>query len=87
MLKVPIPSGLSFSEKPEANYWRNEVMRTYTRSHAYIFFQHLPKGQHTLSFKLAVRYGGVYTLNPAQIELMYFPAEYANETMKKVKVW
>lgn len=84
MINIPIPAGCSYAEKN--NYFRNESHREYFRNETSIFCQHLLKGKHTFSIKLMPRYTGTYTLNPAKVELMYFPTFNANNESKKIKI-
>jgi TonB-dependent SusC/RagA subfamily outer membrane receptor len=84
MINIPIPAGCSYGDKT-VNY-RTEAHREYFKSETAIFCEHLKKGEHTFEIELIPRYSGTYTLNPAKIELMYFPAFNANNQMKKTSI-
>ena len=84
MINIPIPGGCSYVDKK--TYYRNESNREYFRNETTIFCEHLQKGKYTFEVKLMPRYNGKYTLNPAKVELMYFPVFNANNETKKVKI-
>jgi alpha-2-macroglobulin len=41
-------------------------------------------GAYQFEVELLPRYSGAYHLNPAKVELMYFPVLHAHEAVKKV---
>ena len=82
MINIPIPGGCSYLDKK--NNYNNESHREYFKNETSIFCDHLPKGEYTFEIDLISRYGGTYTLNPAKIELMYFPVFNANNEMKRI---
>jgi hypothetical protein len=84
MLEIPIPAGCSFGEK-RTNY-SNEVHREYFAHKTSIFCQQLKKGKYEFTILLLPRYNGIYTLNPAKAQLMYFPIFYGRNEVKKVSV-
>lgn len=84
MINIPIPGGCSYADKK--NYWANESHREYYKNKTTIFCDHLPKGEYTFEVKLISRYSGTYTINPARIELMYFPTFNANNEIKTIKI-
>ncbi len=84
MINIPIPGSCSYASKP--NNMRGEAHREYFKNKATIFIERLPKGNYTYEINLMPRYSGVYALNPAKIELMYFPTFNANNEIKKVEV-
>jgi hypothetical protein len=84
MLNVPIPGGFSYENKTQT-WWRNEY-REYFKQETNIYCQHLPKGNYSYEISLVPRFGGTFTLNPAKVELMYFPVFNANNGIKKVYV-
>ncbi|PVY40180.1 alpha-2-macroglobulin family protein [Pontibacter virosus] len=63
-----------------------EVYREYFRHKVAIFADRLPKGKHTYSIQPLPRYIGVYTLNPAKAELIYFPVFYGRIGLKDVRI-
>jgi len=85
MINVPIPGGCSYSDK-QKNYRSSESHREYFKHETAIFCQNLPKGKYTYEINLIPRYSGNYTLNPAKVELMYFPVFSANNEVKKVQI-
>ncbi|MEL7588277.1 MAG: carboxypeptidase-like regulatory domain-containing protein [Prolixibacteraceae bacterium] len=85
MINIPIPGGCSYADKK--NNFRNESHREYFKNETAIFCERLRKGEYTFEIKLIPRYTGSYTLNPAKVELMYFPVFQGNEKIKRVKVF
>ncbi|MFW5706455.1 MAG: carboxypeptidase-like regulatory domain-containing protein [Bacteroidota bacterium] len=84
MITVPVPAGCSFSDKSRGN--SHEVHREYFRNEVVIFCEKLPAGEHVFDVELIARYAGRFNLNPAQVNLMYFPTFNANERMKKFTI-
>jgi uncharacterized protein YfaS (alpha-2-macroglobulin family) len=84
MINVPIPGGCSYGNKRQRSGW--ETHREYFLEETAIFCENLPKGKHTFKISLEPRFTGSYTLNPAKIELMYFPTINANEDMGRVRI-
>lgn len=85
MINVPIPGGCSYADKRKS-YRNREAHREYFKHETAIFCQNLPKGKYTYEINLTPRYSGNYTLNPAKVELMYFPTFSANNGVKKVGI-
>jgi uncharacterized protein YfaS (alpha-2-macroglobulin family) len=84
MINIPIPGGCSYADKK--NNLRNESHREYFKNETTIFCDYLPKGEYTFEIDLISRYSGTYTINPAKIELMYFPTFNANNEIKTIKI-
>lgn len=84
-IEVPIPAGCTYDNKMQSYYWK-EVHREYFKAKVVIFSNRLTKGKHQFIVDLMPRYGGRYSVNPAKVELMYFPTFYGNEEMKKVMI-
>jgi uncharacterized protein YfaS (alpha-2-macroglobulin family) len=84
MINIPIPAGCSYESKDQ--YWQNEVHREYFKDRISIFSRKLKEGTYTFTIDLLPRYGGIYHLNPAKAEMMYFPVFYGREGMKSVAV-
>jgi TonB-dependent SusC/RagA subfamily outer membrane receptor len=84
MINIPIPGGCSYADKK--NNLRNESHREYFKNETTIFCDYLPKGEYTFEIELISRYSGTYTINPAKIELMYFPTFNANNEIKTIKI-
>lgn len=85
MIEVPIPAGCSYQDKSPA-YRNNEVHREYFKNKVSIFCSTLTAGDYTFSISLMPRYSGLYTLNPAKAEMMYFPVFYGREELKQVLI-
>ena len=83
MLEVPIPAGCSYASKP-VNFSGGEVYREYFKEKTVIFSEKLPIGTYTFTIPLLPRFTGKYTLNPAKVELMYFPVVNANNEGKRI---
>jgi uncharacterized protein YfaS (alpha-2-macroglobulin family) len=84
MLEIPIPAGCSYVSKPGAD-WR-ESHREYYKEKVNIYFQNLQPGQHQLEIKIAPRFSGSFTINPAKMESMYFPTLYGRNKTKRIRV-
>lgn len=85
MLEIPIPAGCSFESK-EQTWWGN-FHREYGKEKVSIFCESLKEGDHVFTVKLIPRFTGEYHVNPARVELMYFPTFYGREGMKEVQIW
>jgi hypothetical protein len=84
MIEVPIPASCSYLNK-NGSYTNYEVYREYFKDRVVIFCEKLPKGIYQYDIELLPRYTGTYILNPAKVEMMYFPVINANEKLKKIK--
>ncbi len=84
MIEVPIPASCSYESKRA--YFPGEVHREYFRHKTAIFCENLKPGTHRFTIELLPRYAGTFTLNPAKVELMYFPVFQANNAGRKVEV-
>jgi uncharacterized protein YfaS (alpha-2-macroglobulin family) len=62
------------------------VHREHFKNKVSIFCSSLSKGTYEFRVSLLPRFGGVYTLNPAKAEMMYFPVFYGREGIKKVEI-
>ncbi len=85
LLNVPIPAGCSYADKT-LGYGNSEIHREYFKNEVAIFIENIGPGTYTYTVPLEVRYEGVQTLNPAKIELMYFPTFQGYYEMKKVEI-
>ncbi|MCB9334914.1 MAG: carboxypeptidase regulatory-like domain-containing protein [Flavobacteriales bacterium] len=83
MLEVPIPAGCSYGNNKYNNNYV-EIHREYFKNKTNIFCEQLNTGDYTFSISLQPRFNGKYTLNPAKIELMYFPIFYGRNELKKI---
>ncbi len=84
MINIPIPGACSYAHK--RNNFRNESHREYFKNETTIFCDYLPKGEYTFEIALLPRYLGTFTINPAKIEMMYFPTFNANNEIKTIKI-
>ncbi len=84
MINIPIPGGCSYADKKDN--FRNESHREYFKNETTIFCDYLPQGEYTFEIDLISRYSGTYTINPAKIELMYFPSFNSNNEIKTIKI-
>lgn len=82
-IEVPIPAGCSYDSKRAGYYWK-EAHREHFKGKVVIFCNKLTEGEHRFTIDLIPRFTGKYSLNPAKVELMYFPVFYGNEEMKQV---
>jgi TonB-dependent SusC/RagA subfamily outer membrane receptor len=83
MIEVPIPAGCSYEAK--GKNW-TEVHREYYRDRVVIFCRNLPEGKHSFNIALIPRFKGTYTLNPAQVSLMYFPTFFGRNAVEEVQI-
>jgi len=84
MITVPVPAGCSYGDKSLRTY--HEVHREHFRNETAIFCERLTEGDYTFEIELVPRYNGKFTLNPAKIEMMYFPVFNANNRLKRVRI-
>lgn len=84
MINVPIPAGCSYADKE--NHFLHESQREYYRNETTIFCEKLAAGEYFFEINLTARYSGTYTLNPAKVELMYFPTFKANNNLKSIRI-
>ena len=84
MINVPIPAGCSYADKK--NRFLHESHREYYRNETTIFCEKLAAGEYSFEIDLNPRYSGIYTLNPSNVELMYFPIFKANNNLKSIKI-
>lgn len=84
MISIPIPAGCSYGDKP--GRLRNESHREYFRHETVIYCERLRAGIYTFEINLLPRYTGNYVLNPAKVELMYFPLFNANNELKRIEI-
>ncbi|MEN8158292.1 MAG: alpha-2-macroglobulin family protein, partial [Bacteroidota bacterium] len=84
MVNVPIPAGCSYGDKSARS--RHEVHREYFRNETAIFCENLEAGNYRFTINLIPRYSGSYTVNPARVEMMYFPTFNANNGIRHISV-
>jgi TonB-dependent SusC/RagA subfamily outer membrane receptor len=84
MIEIPIPAGCTYQDKN--NFVCGEDYREYFKEKVSIYCSRMAQHKYTFEVNLLPRYNGVYHLNPAKAELMYFPVFYGRETLKTVKI-
>ncbi len=85
MIEIPIPAACSYTDKVQS--WRNnEVHREYFRNKVSIFCSKLTAGNYQFTVNLLPRFSGKYFLNPAKVEMMYYPVFFGREGMRKMEV-
>ncbi|MEZ4777044.1 MAG: alpha-2-macroglobulin family protein [Bacteroidia bacterium] len=84
MLQIPVPAGCSFGEKKQAFPYADHA--EYYKDRVNLWFSRLPAGSYTFRIELEPRYTGNYTLNPAQIEMMYAPVKNGNNEISKTEI-
>ena len=83
MIEIPIPAGCTYSTK---NQDEINMHKEFLKNKVVIFTEHLDKGDHQFTIELEPRYGGIFSLNPVKVSLMYFPIFYGRNEMKKVLI-
>lgn len=89
-IEVPIPASCVYAPS-ETNfrnriYYQTETYRENFKEKTSIFCTQMSVGKHRFEVILEPRYQGYFTLNPAKIEMMYFPIFFENTVSKKVIV-
>jgi hypothetical protein len=84
MMEVPIPGGCSYDSKN--GFFRSAVHTEFYKDHVSVFFENLNSGRYNYEIDLLPRYSGRYTLNPAKVELMYFPLFSSNNSFKTLVI-
>lgn len=85
MLNIPIPAGCSYADKSQG-FGPSEIHREYFKNEVAIFIENIGPGTYTYTVPLEVRYEGNQTLNPAKIELMYFPTFQGYNSLQKIEL-
>lgn len=83
MIEVPIPAGCSYDKKAVQRFG---VYTEYFKNRANFYCESMKTKTYKFEIELQPRYTGKYTLNPAKVELMYFPTFYSNEVVKRVYI-
>lgn len=84
MVEVPIPAGCTYDN--DGNYSNSENYREKFKNKTNIYCEKLEVGTHYFEVNLSVRYSGEFTMNPAKVELMYFPYYFGRNEVKTVKI-
>ncbi|MET0393606.1 MAG: carboxypeptidase-like regulatory domain-containing protein [Chitinophagaceae bacterium] len=82
-VEIPIPAGCTYGEKKQEG---PDMHREFLKDKAVFFIEAMSKGKHVYEIELEPRYTGVYHLNPARAELMYFPVFYGRNEQKKINI-
>ena len=85
MIEIPIPAGCFYGEKI-SGYRNIETHREYQKNKAIIYWKKLEVVEHIFTIRIEPRYNGIYTLNPAKAELMYFPTFFGRNAIEKVRI-
>lgn len=85
IIEIPVPAGCSYQNK-NRGYGQYEVYREYFKEKVAIFCEKLPKGEYRYTINLMPRYSGKYILNPAKVEMMYFPVINSNNDIRKIDI-
>lgn len=83
MITMPIPAGCIFTDKGN-NYWGSH--KEYYKDRMIMYAERLEKGEYNFEASLEPRYNGLYHLNPAKAELMYYPVFSGNNEMRSVRI-
>ncbi len=83
MLEIPIPAGCIYANKSNNDYG---IFKEFYKNKVLLFTEFLKTGNHIFEIELEPRYKGNYTLNPAKVELMYYPTFYGRNGVEKVKI-
>ena len=86
MIEVPIPAGCSYNSNRQSYYGGRETYRESFKDRTVIFCENLPMGTYTFDIQLLPRYTGLYTLNPAKAEMMYFPVINSNNDIRRINI-
>jgi uncharacterized protein YfaS (alpha-2-macroglobulin family) len=84
-LEIPIPAGCVYSNIQDTKNYA-ESHREQFKNKTVVFFDQLKPGNFEIRINLDARYAGTYSLNPAQIELMYLPLINGNNEVKVVQI-
>lgn len=84
-IEVPIPAGCSYED--DSKLWSaGESYRECHKDKVVIYCRSLSQGTHKFTIPVMPRFRGSYTMNPARMDLMYFPAISANSAMQRVVI-
>lgn len=84
VLEIPLPAGCIAKADPVRH--RYESHREYLDEQVNIALPALKKGTYTFSIPVKAQYKGVFTMNPAKIEMMYMPLNYGTSGVKTIEV-
>lgn len=81
-VEIPIPAGCTYGDKKQV--WN--MHREFLKDKSVFFIEKLAKGVYNYEIELEPRYSGVFTINPAKAELMYFPVFFGRNATKRVTI-
>ena len=81
-INIPIPAGAVYNGKPNSGHQHRE----YLKDKVQIFIENLTIGKHEFSVPLQARFEGVFTVNPAEAQMMYFPVFSGNDGLKMLAI-
>ncbi len=84
MIEAPLIGGLQYASKPEAK--EIGAYREYFQEKSNLYFESLKAGKYYFDIPLIARFPGEYTLNPAQMNLMYAPLISSNSAIKRLSI-
>ncbi len=84
MINIPVPAGCSYGNKKVNS--RIESHREYFKNETSIFIESLKAGSYRFEVELLPRFSGTYHINPAKVELMYFPIINGHNAIKTVRI-
>lgn len=84
VISVPVPGGCSYNDHQPRSM--TETHREEYRNKVNIYCERMSAGTHTFEIDLTPRFNGRYTINPATVKMIYFPAFNANNMIKSVDI-
>lgn len=81
MIEIPIPAGCFYGQKQESRY---RIHSEYFKNTANFYCESMKPQTYKFEIELQPRFTGKYVINPAKVELMYFPTFYSNEIVKSI---
>ena len=86
LIEVPIPAGFSYASRQQSRR-HGEVHREHFKDRVIIYVDRMPMGEYTFYIQLLPRFTGSFALNPAKVELMYFPVIRSNNELRRVVIF
>lgn len=85
IVNIPIPAGCVQGDKGNP-YRYGEAARENFKDQTCVFFNQMGMTTYTVDVPLEARYKGSYTISPARAGMMYYPEEYGNTAVKRVRI-
>ncbi len=82
-LEIPIPAGCTYAQKKQEGY---RMHTEFLKDRVVLFVENMKKGKHEFEIELEPRYSGAYHINPAKVELMYFPVFYGRNGLQRITI-